>query len=81
MKPPICRICGKKLENGEGSLVSFTLTESDRVWKAHMAKIGGIGHPPWMDWFCEKHIAKAQSLANYDIGTAITMMKQDIENS
>jgi len=63
MKPPICHICKKRLENmNEGGLVYFKKRRSDIEWEEKMKKTGSVGHPPWAEWFCTKHYDRAKEL-------------------
>ena len=56
MRPPICIICDKALEDLEkGGLISFQKTESDVKWDQEMAVKEMVGHPPYVEWFCKKH--------------------------
>ncbi len=65
MKPPICHICGKRMEGmGDGSLIYFKKGPSDFEWQERMEKTGGVGHPPWAEWFCAKHYNRAKELSH-----------------
>ena len=47
MRPPICRICEKKLEEvNDGGLIYFKKRQSDIEWEKRMEEIGGVGNPP-----------------------------------
>ena len=72
MKPPICRICDKKLADmDDGGIIYFKKRPSDIEWKKRMEKIGGVGHPPYAEWFCKKHYEKANKLKHLSIKEAL----------
>ncbi len=77
MRPPTCRICDKDLEENEGGLVSFRKRFSDLVWERKMKRINGVGHPPYTDWFCEKHYQRAQELKDLTIDKAMAIMNEE----
>ncbi|MEE9377995.1 MAG: hypothetical protein V3V33_08165 [Candidatus Lokiarchaeia archaeon] len=75
MKPPICRVCDKKLKDlNKGGLVYFTKRPSDIEWEKRMEEIGGVGHPPYAEWFCKKHYDKANELKNLTIDKALKIL-------
>ncbi len=76
MRPPICRICDKKLAdlNG-GGLICFKKSLSDIEWEKKMEEIGGVGHPPYAEWFCKKHYNKAYELKHLLIVEAIKILR------
>ena len=50
MRPPICRICDKRLATmDDGGLIYFKKRQSDIEWKKRMEEIGGVGHPPYAE--------------------------------
>jgi hypothetical protein len=55
MRPPICAICDKDLDGGEGGLVYFAKRPSDIEWDEKMKRLGRVGHPPYAEWFCDRH--------------------------
>ncbi len=72
MKPPYCFVCGKRIPNeslykeGQG-LIEFAKTESDLKWdKNHKPE-----HPPYAEWFCAIHHARAKSLSNLTRAEAV----------
>jgi len=79
MRPPICRICDKNLETDEGGLIYFKKRPSDIEWDVRIEKIGGVGHPPYADWFCNKHYNEAYELKHFPIDKAMEIMKNKIE--
>ena len=75
MKPPICRICDKKLAvMDDGGLIYFKKRPSDIEWEKRMEKIGGVGHPPNAEWFCKKHYDKANELKHVTIEKALKIL-------
>ncbi|MBN1330303.1 MAG: hypothetical protein JXA54_12590 [Candidatus Heimdallarchaeota archaeon] len=73
----MCRICDKDLDENEGGLVSFKKRFSDKVWERKMKRIHGVGHPPYMDWFCEKHYQRAKDLKDLTIDKAMAVMNSE----
>lgn len=80
MRPPICRICDKKLADRDdggliGGLIYFKKRPSDIEWGERMRKIRGIGHPPYAEWFCKDHYDKAYRLKYLTIDEAMKILK------
>ncbi len=55
MRPPICAVCGRNLEGGEGGLVYFVKGPSDLEWDRRASEPEFVGHPPYAEWFCGEH--------------------------
>ncbi len=80
MKPPYCYICGTFLEDSEsGGLVHFARTEEDIEWAKRMKKENKVGHPPYMEWFCEKHYYIAKEYSHLPFIEAIKAIKNEIK--
>ena len=79
MKPPVCSLCDKELEDNEGGLVYFKKTPSDLEWDTKMEQPGMSGHPPYADWFCALHLDKAKEFANLTIKEALIRLKATYE--
>lgn len=64
MRPPICAICQTDFrEDMEGGgLVSFRLSEEDRVFNEKIKARQMVGHPKGQHWFCSRHIDRARAL-------------------
>ena len=75
MKPPICCICHKRLDNDEGGLIYFKKRLSDQKWDKRMEESGMVGHPPYAEWFCGEHYAKAKELKDLTIGKALKILE------
>jgi hypothetical protein len=76
MKPPICCICHKRLDNSdEGGLIYFKKRPSDKKWDKKMEEEGMVGHPPYAEWFCGDHYAKAKELKDFTIGKALKILE------
>ncbi|MFK8102851.1 MAG: hypothetical protein AB8G15_10015 [Saprospiraceae bacterium] len=63
MRPPICAICRKDFRHnmkGGGSVRFERSAEEKARWEA-LNKPGYVGHPPGLEWFCEKHLASAKA--------------------
>jgi len=72
MKPPICRICNKRIKKFENAgLVNFKKRPSDIEWEDEMERESKVGHPPYADWFCKKHYTKAKELSYLPIHEAL----------
>jgi hypothetical protein len=77
MRPPICAICDKEFFDLEkGGLVYFKKRPSDIEWAIKMEEKGMVGHPPYAEWFCEEHYAKAKELENFTIDEAMTILRK-----
>ena len=75
MRPPICRVCDKILtDKDDGGLIYFKKCPSDIEWKKKMNEIGGVGHPPYAEWFCKKHYDKANQLKYLIIDNALKIL-------
>ncbi|TXT59144.1 MAG: hypothetical protein BAJALOKI3v1_1120009 [Promethearchaeota archaeon] len=73
MRPPICAICGKRGSglDDEIKLVSFAMRKGDKKFAKKLEDPGFVGHPPWKEWFCEKHYEEAQKLSDLTIDKAM----------
>ncbi len=76
MRPPVCTICDEDLEEGEGGIVYFKKRFSDKVWDRKMERIHGVGHPPYAEWFCEKHIKLAKGFQHLTIDKALQEIRK-----
>ena len=76
VKPPICCICGKRIKDYHGKLVYFKETERVRQWAEEMKRDGKVGHPIHAEWFCDKHLSKAQEYSDLPISEAMTIIKK-----
>ena len=79
MRPPVCVICDKDLEEKEGGVVYFKKRFSDKVWDRKMKRINGVGHPPYAEWFCGKHYERAKELVDLTINEAITKIREELK--
>lgn len=78
MRPPICRICDKRLATmDDGGLIYFKKRQSDIEWEKRMEEIGGVGHPPYAEWFCKKHYSKANELKYLPIDQALKVLTSE----
>jgi len=76
MRPPICYICDKTLDSpDDGGLIYFKKRASDIEWEEKMEKEGMVGHPPFAEWFCEKHYEKAFELKELPIDRAMKQLQ------
>lgn len=72
MRLPIYGICNKEMEPDEGGLIYFKKRPSDIEWDKIMEETGLVGHPPYAEWFCNKHYKKAKKLENLTIDEALS---------
>jgi hypothetical protein len=80
MKPPICIICHKYIENMENSgLIYFKKRHSDIEWDKRMKREGKVGHPPYARWFCEQHYSKAEELKDYPVDKAMDILNSEFK--
>jgi hypothetical protein len=79
MRPPICRICDKNmLDDDEGGLIYFKKRPSDIKWDKKMEKIGGVGHPPYAEWFCDEHYKIASKWKHLPIDKALKHIESEL---
>lgn len=64
MRPPICAVCDEYFDPGMGDMVEFKKTAADLAWDKKAEAPGFAGHPPYLEWFCEKHIDLARELSS-----------------
>ena len=57
----------------------FAKRSSDIKWEERMKRIGGVGHPPYAEWFCGQHLPRAKELSNLTIDKAHTIMKEEFK--
>ena len=74
MRPPVCCICDKDLDENEGGVIYFKKRFSDLVWDRKMKRTNRVGHPPYAEWFCEKHYQRANEMTNQTIDKAIAQI-------
>jgi len=79
MRPPVCAVCDKDLEENEGGLIYFKERFSDRVWQRKMNRIHGVGHPPNAEWFCADHYPRAKELQDLTIDKAMAILLKEEE--
>ena len=75
MRPPICAVCDERFFEG-GGLVQFVLTPEDEERKKFIKENDYVGHPPALEWFCEKHIEKAQECSNMTLSDAMKIIRE-----
>jgi len=80
MRPPICAICHKDLEGNAGGLIYFSKGEDDLNWDKKMREEFMVGHPPYAEWFCEKHVKIAKEFQNLQRNEAIRKIKEFLKN-
>ena len=78
MRPPICEVCGERIEECEGSLISFARSAKDEDWHARANdEPGFVGHPPELEWFCADHVARARELSHLTRAEAMQVMAKE----
>ena len=79
MRPPICAICRKRFSpRTEGESISFPLTEEEQKQKKFMKINRRIGHPPGLEWFCNKHLTVAKKYKHLHRKEALTAIKAEL---
>lgn len=71
MRPPICGVCDKDLEGDEGGLIFFAKSPSDLEWDRRAEDPHFVGHPPYAEWFCGEHYAKAKAFCHLTLSDAM----------
>lgn len=69
MMPPNCCICDAECETD--GIVSFRKRPSDEEWDRWVDETGAVGHPPYLAWFCPKHLVEAKKLEHLTIDEAM----------
>ena len=79
MRPPICVICNKEMLNDDdGGLIYFKKRRSDIKWEKKMEETGSVGHPPYAEWFCDKHFKLAIKWKHLHIDEALKHIKSEL---
>ncbi|MBK5113613.1 MAG: hypothetical protein KGD59_10625 [Candidatus Heimdallarchaeota archaeon] len=81
MRPPVCAICDRDLEENDGGVIYFKKRFSDKVWDRKMNRIQGVGHPPYAEWLCGKHFDRAKELEELTIDKAISKINEEIREN
>jgi len=82
MKPPICAICDKEfIDSDEAELVYFEKRRGDKKWLQIMREESMTGHPPFADWFCDKHYEAAKELKKMTITEAMEILNEKFKKS
>ena len=77
MKPPVCIICDKRFSpSDEGDVIYFKKSKYDIEWVEEMERTGSVGHPPYAEWFCEKHYKTAKELEGLTITEAMKILNE-----
>jgi len=74
MRPPICAVCFDRFSSG-GGLVQFELNEAEKERLKLFKQPGFTGHPPGLEWFCEKHYDEAKKLKHLNVSDALKELK------
>lgn len=75
MRPPYCKICRKRFPPKEGGLVSFQLSENDKIKTEKFKQPGFVGHPPGREWFCGAHFDFAKAYSHLTLREAVLKIK------
>ena len=81
MRPPICAVCRKRFAPSEGGKIYFKVSEDDKVYKEKLKEPGFTGHPPNLEWFCGKHLAKAKEYSDLYRIEALKIIKSIFEDT
>lgn len=78
MKPPRCAVCEKRFfAKKEGDLVSFKLTDEQKLKKQEMQQKGHVGHPVGKLWFCNEHLQLAKKYSHLTVIEAFKEIRED----
>ena len=81
MRPPICALCDRDVDPGQGGLVEFAKTGGDDAWYERARKEPGfVGTPPHVDWFCAEHVEAASALADRSRQEALRELRERIKH-
>ena len=69
MKPPVCELCGRAFDFGEGG---GTVTFADY----EPLPDGMTGHPKGCFWLCKRHVAAARKLSDRPSGSALKALRR-----
>ncbi len=75
MMPPICCICEEDIPDDEGALVEFAQRPEDHEWDERMEATGMTGHPPYMQWFCARHLSAARAVQHLTVDKAMPSLR------
>jgi hypothetical protein len=82
MRPPICAICHKRFNPGKKSgLISFSLSEEEKIENLKFDTPGYVGHPKGLEWFCEEHYHIAERYTDIPLAEALPLIKNMIEKN
>jgi len=77
MKPPVCCVCQRSFDPPRrGDLVRFARTEADKQWDEDAKSKGFTGHPPYAEWFCDRHLAAARNLQYLTLEKALPALRR-----
>ena len=80
MKPPICEICDREISDKENAgLVYFQKTNADKEWDKKCEEEGFVGHPPYVEWFCEDHFFIAKKYSSLPKRVAIVSIQRELK--
>ncbi|MDX1419975.1 MAG: hypothetical protein R3181_08415 [Rubricoccaceae bacterium] len=65
MRPPVCAVCRDRFSPSEGGLVRF----------ADHEPLDHPGHPTGLEWFCGRHLAAAEALADRPTAEALRRLR------
>jgi hypothetical protein len=78
VRPPDCFICQRSLRDGEPyssfTDVWFALTPEEEAIRREQDRQGWVGHPPEVEWFCDKHSALAEEHAHLHWREALELL-------
>ena len=57
----------------------FQKTASDKEWDKRCEDEGFVGHPPYAEWFCEKHFLIAKKYSALPKRVALVSIKRELK--
>ncbi|MCB1742973.1 MAG: hypothetical protein KDK91_21535 [Gammaproteobacteria bacterium] len=76
MRPPECAVCGHRFDPAHGELIAFCRDDEADAWYARTHQDEIVGHPPNVEWFCERHAPLARELRDWSLGEALQRLSR-----
>ena len=81
MRPPMCVICGRRPRDEDQyplfQIVRFALDADEEALVRELSREGWTGHPPWLMWFCDEHLAVGEGMAHLHWRDALERLRAD----
>ena len=78
MRPPRCCICEEWIGD-TGQILEFAKTQKDLQWdKRRDEEVDFVGHPPYVEYFCEEHLSLALRYVSLSLAEAMQKIRNDL---